>query len=89
MDENSVECGMCKKWVHQVCLHMSDDEFQRLTNSGEDTEWFCARCRQIKSNRLKWGEHNGEESIAELIRNTYATIILHWIPPHDHEKLET
>ena len=54
---------------------MSDDEFQHLTNSGEDTEWFCVRCRQIKSNKLKWGEHNGEENIAELIRNTYAIII--------------
>ena len=69
----SICCTLCQTWVHQTCLHMNDEEFDDL--SQPTAEWFCARCRLIKSNKIKWGEHVGEESIQELIQTTYATII--------------
>ena len=73
-DENSVECESCKVWVHQKCLHMSDEEFQSL-DIDKSIQWFCARCRQIKANNIKWGNHTGEENIRRLISSTYETII--------------
>ena len=68
---SGIRCDMCKTWVHQLCLHMSDEDLQALT----DVEWFCARCRQIKSNKIKWGDHFGEEHIGMMIQSAYTTII--------------
>ena len=75
LEENSVNCKMCRSWVHQACLHMSNVEFEALNKSGDNVEWFCARCRQIKSNNIKWGHCTGEENIRNLITSTYETII--------------
>ena len=71
----SVNCNMCCAWVHQVCLHMEDDEYEILSNEDEGIEWFCARCRLIKANKIKWGEYTGEESIRKMITSSYETII--------------
>ena len=54
---------------------MSDEEYEILTTSDDSVHWFCARCRQIKSNKIKWGEHSGEEDIRRLITSTYDVII--------------
>ena len=64
---------MCNTGVHQACIHMTDDEFVTLKNNGE--EWFCARCREIKSSKIKWGDLRGEEEIGKVIRSAYKTII--------------
>ena len=64
---------MCQTWVHQACLHMNEVEFSAL--SRPTAEWYCARCRLIKSNRISWGEHVGEENIKRWIKTTYATIL--------------
>ena len=64
---------MCNTWVHQVCLHMADEEFQTLTSP--EVEWYCARCRQVKANKIKWGEHVGEENIRNVVTTTYETLV--------------
>ena len=64
---------MCQTWNHQACLHMNEEEFEAL--SQPTAEWFCARCRLIKSNRISWGDHIGEENIRKWIKSTYATIV--------------
>ena len=72
-EDNGILCDMCNTWVHQQCLHMTDDEFQSLANG--DAQWFCARCNQIKLNKIKWGAHVGEETIRHMLQNAYDTII--------------
>lgn len=32
-------CKGCKKWFHQLCCLVSDEEYDRATDGGED--WFC------------------------------------------------
>ena len=73
--DRGVECDMCSCWVHQTCLHMSDEEYLVLTQSDNETKWFCSRCRLIKSNKLKWGELCGEETIQAMVKSAYETII--------------
>ena len=72
-DEACICCNMCSTWVHQSCLHMGEDEFEVL--SQPDAVWFCARCRQIKANKVKWGDHTGEDVIREMVQSAYAEII--------------
>ena len=71
--ERSFCCKMCNTRVHQTCLYMEDNEFQLL--SQPDAVWYCARYRQIKANKIKWGEHSGEEMIREMVLSAYADII--------------
>ena len=52
---------------------MPDVEFTTLT--APDIQWFCSRCRLIKSNKITWGEHVGEENIRTLIQSSYDQII--------------
>ena len=52
---------------------MDEDEFVLL--SEPDAVWFCARCRQIKANKIKCGEHSGEEAVRELVQSAYANVI--------------
>ena len=54
---------------------MSDAEYETLDKSDDSVHWYCARCRQIKSNNIKWGRHSGEENVRNLITSTYETII--------------
>ena len=70
---NSICCTMCSTWIHQTCLHMDDEEFNQL--SQPDAVWFCARCRLIKSNKIKWGDLSGEVNIRDFVKSMYATII--------------
>ena len=37
--------------------------------------WYCAQCRLIKSNKIKWGDLTGEENIRKWVKSTYAIII--------------
>ena len=71
--EDGISCDMCVSWLHKNCLHMTDEEFTELR--GSETPWFCARCRLIRANKIKWGDYEGEESINEVIKSTYNKII--------------
>ena len=74
--QDGISCDMCKVWSHQVCLDMSDDEFQTLKDS-DTTQWFCARCLSIQANNLHWGKYNGEAEIDGKIKSIYNTV-LNW-----------
>ena len=74
-DDNGIGCDKCGTWFHQACLHMPDEEFQQLTTNEETVKWYCAWCRSIMSNNIKWGQYEGEERIRQLIQTTYDTII--------------
>ena len=74
-EDHGVKCDKCRCWFHQACLHMTDEEYVRLTASDEEVRWFCSWCQSIMSNNIKWGEYEGEESIREIVQSTYNTIV--------------
>ena len=78
VEDRGVECDMCSSWVHQTCLHMSDDEYVSLTQSDDSVKWYCSRCRQIKANNLKWGDHSGEENIQVMIKSAAYKTLIGW-----------
>ena len=57
---NSVECGSCHTETHQTCLHMNDEEYNAISNAAEVSHWYCAHCRLVKANNIKWVQHSGE-----------------------------
>ena len=71
--EHSVECNLCKGKTHQACLHMSDEEFDTLNKGPDLSQWCCARCRLIKANNIKWGQHTGESDLRCIITSIYRT----------------
>ena len=66
---------MCKGKTHQACLHMSDEEFDTLSKGPDLSQWCCARCRLIKANNIKWGQHTGESDLRCIITSIYRTIV--------------
>ena len=73
-DENAVICDTCRNLFHQECLHMTNEEYLTLENN-DTIKWFCARCKSIKANNIKWGEHIGEIPIRDITEKTYKSII--------------
>lgn len=41
----SIECGMCKQWVHKKCTNLSNDKYKLLQKGGEEIIWACEKCR--------------------------------------------
>ena len=76
-DQDGVKCDMCENWSHKTCLNMSDEEFITLTDSGNETQWFCARCLAIRANKISWGDYEGEEQINLVIKSMFSEI-LNW-----------
>ena len=52
---------------------MSDEEYQRLVESPDP--WYCVNCSSIRSNKIKWGNFEGEETIRATISSIYEEII--------------
>ena len=72
-DEDGVFCEMCENWSHRACLFMSAEEFQTL--AGSSVPWYCTTCLSIRSNKIKWGKMEGEETIKGTISSIYDEII--------------
>jgi hypothetical protein len=62
-------CDRCNAWHHADCLYIDEEEYQELCNSSG--EWFCTCCLEVKSNKLSWGNMNGEEEMLLAINNCY------------------
>ena len=47
--ERSIECFVCKKWAHQTCTCIKDDNimFDKLTKA-PNTQWVCTPCLESK-----------------------------------------
>ena len=75
--QDSVKCDMCEHWSHKICLNMTDEEFATLSDSENDTHWYCARCLAIRANRISWGAYEGEERISQAIKSLFNEI-LNW-----------
>ncbi len=39
-----IQCTLCDKWYHTVCLNITNDDLQALGST--DIEWYCAPCHQ-------------------------------------------
>ena len=68
-----INCGKCRMWFHQSCLHMPEAEYRKFLKS-DDKQWFCAWCQSVKANNIKWGVYEGEEKIREIINATYSSM---------------
>ena len=64
---------MCRTWYHRECLFMTPEEYEKLNSS--NTHWYCATCLSIKANKIKWGNHEGEVAIKDVIQATYNEIV--------------
>ena len=42
--QNSLECDLCKKWVHLKCTNLSDEQFEFLA-SNENLPFYCLNCK--------------------------------------------
>ena len=74
-EHDCVLCDRCKIWFHKDCLFLDQAQFILLVNSKDP--WYCSRCLIIKANKIKWGEHEGEENLLGII-NTIYNKILDW-----------
>ena len=66
-------CNQCETWFHRPCILMTEQMYEELGASSE--EWFCMRCLSIKTNKIKWGDKEGEEVIKSCISGVYEEII--------------
>jgi len=44
--QDSIECGICKKWCHKKCSKLSEERYKYLQNSGNEVLWGCKKCRE-------------------------------------------
>ncbi|KAK4322848.1 hypothetical protein Pmani_006414 [Petrolisthes manimaculis] len=40
-----VLCGLCEGWFHVGCEKLSKDDYEKLTELGDKSHWFCKTCR--------------------------------------------
>ena len=52
---------------------MTETMYAELMES--PSPWYCMRCLAIKSNKIKWGDMEGEEAIKTCITSAYNEII--------------
>jgi len=43
--QDSMECGVCKKWCHKKCTKLTDERYKYLQKCGSEILWGCAKCR--------------------------------------------
>ena len=72
-DQDGICCDTCLVWLHKTCLHFTDEEFEDRVHSSNP--WFCSHCLSLKSNKITWGEYEGEEAIKKVIQSTYDNIL--------------
>ena len=48
MDE-TIECGLCKKWCHRKCSKLNDAKYKYLQEGGDEILWSCQKCRESDS----------------------------------------
>ena len=49
-EEQSVQCSICKIWLHFPCAGIKGDE-PEIQEGNEDEEWLCGGCKQNRSQR--------------------------------------
>ena len=72
-EDEGIICEMCKVWHHRECLFMTTEEYKSLAEN--NTDWYCATCLSIRSNKIKWGNIEGEVAIKSTIERLYGEII--------------
>ena len=70
---DGISCDMCKCWYHRECLFMSADEYNTL--SLQSISWYCVNCLSIRSNKIKWGNLDGETAIRTAVSSIYNEVI--------------
>ena len=71
-DQDRIHCDMCLVWPHKTCLHLTNEESEDVVYANP---WFCSYCLSIKSNKITWGEYEGEEAIKNIIQSTDNNIL--------------
>ena len=71
-DQDGIRCDMFLVWLHKTCLHLANEESEDVVYANP---WFCSYCLSIKSNKITWGEYEGEEAIKKIIESTYNNIL--------------
>jgi len=53
-----VQCGRCDHWVHAHCEHMTDEEYEVLSELPEESVMFlCCLCSEMKDWREAIYQH--------------------------------
>ena len=55
---NSVNCTMCRTWVHQECLHMGDEEFAILWENQASLRQIWAQISSIMFPEAPYSDPN-------------------------------
>ncbi len=40
-----IQCSLCDKWYHRICLNISKEELQALGTT--DIDWYCEPCNKV------------------------------------------
>ena len=64
--QSGIRCFDCNTWFHKTCLHLNQDQYSDV--------WSCMRCLSIKSNKIKWGNLEGEMKIKEKVSSVYKEV---------------
>ena len=61
LDDDSIECDICKFWFHKPCTNTTTDEWNMLKSGNENITYKCCGCLESKAQQ--------EERQAELFSN--------------------
>ena len=71
-DGPGLMCDKCNTWFHPGCLFITEVQYTALSQSEEN--WHCDHCKSVLTNKIKWGDCEGEESILTKVRAAYQEI---------------
>ena len=67
-NQKGVACDHCSAWSHKVCIGMTTQEYDRLTDN-ENLTWYCNKCDRPNHSTSLFASALADEST-----NTYSTM---------------
>ena len=52
-DKNCIECCLCNRWFHGLCVDFKEDELKALALIGSKVNWYCPDCNLGAANLHK------------------------------------
>ena len=68
VNAQGIQCDLCDKWCHPECVHLDQEEYDRLGVS--DEQWLCTKCR-LPSSMSSSSDMINHQDQCELITQKY------------------
>ena len=63
----AIQCHHCNQWCHSACCGVTEEEYERLKEEEEDTEWFCPEHQHLQATLNTDSESENEAASDELL----------------------